>query len=185
MKRNTLLIGASTAVLSLTALPSQAATFLWSYTATSGTIAFASGTFTTSDTVNGVGGYDVTGVTGQVDGDVLTGMIANPNQPNTATSPLGLFYYDNNFFAGAPSFTTAGLLFTSGGGVEYNLWADNASTYQLWRGAPGQGWTNTSVGTFAVQAAGVPEPAIWAFMIAGFGMIGAVLRQRRAAMTVA
>lgn len=34
-------------------------------------------------------------------------------------------------------------------------------------------------------AAGVPEPASWALMIGGFGMVGAMLRRRRAAMAAA
>jgi hypothetical protein len=33
--------------------------------------------------------------------------------------------------------------------------------------------------TLTISAAGVPEPASWAMMIAGFGMVGAAVRRRR------
>jgi len=36
---------------------------------------------------------------------------------------------------------------------------------------------------FDVTAAGVPEPATWAMMIAGFGMSGAMIRRRRVAFS--
>jgi hypothetical protein len=34
--------------------------------------------------------------------------------------------------------------------------------------------------TFAITTGGVPEPASWAMLIAGFGLVGAALRRRRA-----
>ena len=43
------------------------------------------------------------------------------------------------------------------------------------------GFTNISVGTAGV---GVPEPATWTLMLAGFGGLGAMLRRRRAALAV-
>lgn len=36
-----------------------------------------------------------------------------------------------------------------------------------------------------VAVSGVPEPGVWALMIAGFGMMGAALRRRRSALGVA
>lgn len=50
-------------------------------------------------------------------------------------------------------------------------------------------WTGDSVGTFASDAGGigaeVPEPATWAMMIMGFGGIGAMIRRRRNAPSLA
>jgi len=37
-----------------------------------------------------------------------------------------------------------------------------------------------SPGGFSYAAGAVPEPASWAMLIAGFGLVGAVLRRRRA-----
>jgi len=46
--------------------------------------------------------------------------------------------------------------------------------------------TTANVGTvFNVTAAAVPEPATWALMLAGFGMVGYALRRRRAAVAFA
>ena len=42
---------------------------------------------------------------------------------------------------------------------------------------------NTSV--FLVPLAAVPEPASWALMIAGFGLVGAAMRRRAAAAAAA
>ena len=46
--------------------------------------------------------------------------------------------------------------------------------------------TGSNAGVFFDSfSAGVPEPASWALMIGGFGMAGAMLRRRRAALTAA
>ena len=42
----------------------------------------------------------------------------------------------------------------------------------------GTRWT-TSGGVSGVVAGGVPEPATWAMMIAGFGLVGAAMRRRK------
>lgn len=44
--------------------------------------------------------------------------------------------------------------------------------------------TNDNVGGVSVLAAGVPEPATWAMMIMGFGLIGGAYRSRRTQGTV-
>lgn len=49
-----------------------------------------------------------------------------------------------------------------------------------WDFADGIHTIEASLDTFTVTAAAVPEPASWALMIGGFGLVGAVLRQRRA-----
>ncbi|THD64539.1 MAG: PEP-CTERM sorting domain-containing protein [Phenylobacterium sp.] len=42
-----------------------------------------------------------------------------------------------------------------------------------------------TVASSDAQAGGVPEPSAWALMIAGFGLTGAALRRRRAAVALA
>jgi len=94
--------------------------------------------------------------------------------------------------AGPPAFT-----FVPGGAVingnsitasvPLSLWgsrgyAPTSYTFQLWsrlRVNPLVDGSNTEIADFGPRVfASVPEPASWALMIAGFGLAGAVLRQR-------
>lgn len=150
-----------------------------------------------SDVLNAVNGYDVLSVSGNVDGDAIDHLINNPNQPTQATSPDGLFYFDNVVWPGAAQqLSNPGILFTGVSGTEYNLFADDATHYELYTAVNGA-WSNHSYGTIGMvqtfsqnnidrDSLGVPEPASWALMIFGFGAVGAVLRRRRhAAFTAA
>lgn len=173
---------------------SQGATYLLDYTSTGGNPLVANLTVTTTDVLNGIGGYDVTNVAGNVDGDTVTGLIANPAAPNWTYSADGLFMIDNVFFQSAPNVSWYGLLFAGASGSEYNLFSDNASTYELYKARSGVGYLANSYGTLAMsqvpthplggfaEGGGVPEPAAWTMLILGFGAVGASLRrQRRAA----
>ncbi len=179
MKFKILTAAASVAALSLSAMPSQAAVYLFNYVSSGGNPFAASGSFTTSDVLNGAGAYDVLSISGNVDGDLITSLIGNPAQPNPSLSADGLFIYDNNYFPGPQHVSNPGLFFASAAGYEYNLFSDNATTYELYRATPGVGYVNNSIGTLTVSSA-IPEPATWALMITGFGMMGLALRRRRA-----
>ena len=49
---------------------------------------------------------------------------------------------------------------------------------------PGEAFAlNRTAATFAATAAAVPEPASWALMLGGFGLVGGVMRMRRKAAT--
>jgi hypothetical protein len=64
------------------------------------------------------------------------------------------------------------------GGLQETLIKINVTTSQVW--APAwvtSGGTMQFVGEYAV-----PEPASWAMLVAGFGLVGAVLRRRQAAI---
>ncbi len=158
--------------------PAQASTWLVNYVSNGGAPLAASLTLDVSNTLNGAGAFDVLGIlSGNVDGDLITGLTPNPNQPSNGTSPDGLFYFDNNFWPTSdPHFSNAGLLFTSLG-AEYNLYSNGPGSYTLYK-AQGGGYGVNSTGTLALTA-GVPEPATWTLMIAGFGLAGAALRRRR------
>ncbi len=184
-------VGLSAAAV-LCASQAQAATWLLDYAATNGASPTqASLTVDISDAQNAVGGHDVTGISGQVDGDAVTGLIANPGQPFPSYSADGWFIYDNVVWpGGAPVLSNPGLFFTGASGDEYNLFSDNASTYELYDARAGVGYVAHSMGALAVselpsvrgfsldEVVGVPEPASWVFMIVGFGSVGAVLRRR-------
>lgn len=173
------------------AAQAQASTWLLNYVSTGGAPMTADLTLTASETLNAVGGFDVTGLTGDVNGDAVTGLIANPNQPLWSYSADGMFMIDNVFFQTAPHVSWYGLFFAGASGNEYNLFSDNASTYELYRAQSGVGYLANSTGTLTALAAaaarpdngdflgGVPEPATWALMILGFGAVGAQLRRRR------
>lgn len=179
------------AAMALAAGRAQAATWIVTYVSAGGAPLVASLTVQTADTLDAVGGFDITGVTGAVDGDAVTGLILNPGQPFAHLSADGLFIYDNVLFpAGAPVFSNPGLFFSGASGSEYNLFSDNASTYELYRARTGTGYLAHSRGavtlaraslisTFGAGGGAVPEPATWALTILGLGAVGAAMRRRR------
>lgn len=62
-------------------------------------------------------------------------------------------------------------LFTFGNGGSFSVELANTSF-----GTPGSA---NVAGTFTLLTASVPEPATWAMMIGGFGMVGGAMRRRR------
>ncbi|WP_293906105.1 PEPxxWA-CTERM sorting domain-containing protein [Phenylobacterium sp.] len=171
----------------------KASTWLVTYAAQSGAPALATLTLDVADALNAVGGYDVLGVSGAVDGDTVTHLVANPSQPFASYSADGMFIFDNVVWAAAPHFSNPGLFFAAASGDEYNLFSDNATTYELYRAHAGVGYLDHSVGSVAaalipphapldpgdIGTAGVPEPATWTMLILGFGAVGVALRRRR------
>jgi hypothetical protein len=153
---------------------------------------------TASDTLNAASGYDITGIGGNVDGDTITVLVANPNKANASASfsADGQFIFDNIIWpTGAPQLSNPGILFMGKSGHEYNIFSDDAVHYELYKATPFGGYNANSRGTISVTAPsppafdlrspGVPEPASWALMILGFGAVGAVLRQRRGRLVAA
>jgi hypothetical protein len=122
------------------------------------------------------------GISGNVSGDAVTGLILNPNQPNSANTPDTftyrggeyLFTYDNVVYNSAPSVDVSGILFKKDSGTEYNLYSDSATQYELASAKGGVG--ANSIGTLS---SATPEPAAWALMIVGMGAVGAMLRRQR------
>ncbi len=185
------LAAAVCAALALTAGRAEAATWIVTYISAGGAPFAANLTVQTADTVDAVGGFDITGVTGAVDGDTVTGLILNPGQPFAHLSADGLFIYDNVLFpTEAPVFSNPGLFFSGASGSEYNLFSDNTSTYELYRARSGTGYLAHSRGavtlaraslisTLGAGGGAVPEPATWALTIVGLGAVGATMRRRR------
>ncbi len=173
----TILTIAAFALAVLAAVPGNAATYLYSYVANSGTPAAASGKFVTANVVNAVGGYDVIGINGSVDGDLITHLVANTNQPNAVNSADGRFSFDNVFYATGDSLGGPGLLFNVASGLEYNLFLESPGLYHLYSATPGGTYGANSLGTLTVTGE-VPEPATWAMIVMGFGVVGMMARRR-------
>ena len=68
-------------------------------------------------------------------------------------------------------------------GNEWGTWFDTSNGALGWGEWDASGYTYGTVGAFEIQgvATAVPEPATWAMMIIGFGVVGAVVRRRRSA----
>ncbi len=77
--------------------------------------------------------YDVTSITGTIDGVAITGAVGTGG--GQQTSPDGKWYYDNEIFAtrcggidgSVDGIDNAGLLFTGANGIEYNLYSQDGS----------------------------------------------------------
>ena len=179
MKKGILLAVAG-ALLASTA-PAMAAVFNWTYEGDllirgSGTVS-ASGTFTTTDTTSTVGGrqaYTVTGITGTRNGVGITGL--------ATTFPTIFGGADNFLFSTGAPFSDLGVSFSLANGRFGNFFDDGGvvGEYGAANIAGDSGLTNAQ-GVFSFSpATGVPEPATWAMMIAGFGLAGCGLRRREA-----
>ena len=177
---NKILMSAALAAASLIAVPSQALTFSFSYTSTNAAAPLvATGRIITANSLNANGTYDVLSIAGNVDGDIITALTPNPNQPNAIGSADGLFTYDNTLSPTAAYVTNPGLLFTSAT-FEYNLFSDSPTQYELYQAANG-GYVANSVGTLVVSQ--LPEPASWALMVTGLGLVGYASRRRLTAVS--
>ena len=70
-----------------------------------------------------------------------------------------MFIFDNVVWpTGAPALSNPGLFFSGASGAEYNLFSDNASTYELYRARSGVGYLANSVGTLSVASRSGPCP---------------------------
>jgi hypothetical protein len=163
-----LLVG-SALLGAITTAPSSAAIYDLTYTgALNGTLVL-----TTSDTVDAVGGYDITGVSGTFGGNSITSLYVNPNQPNSDSN--GAFTWDDVLFpTSGTAFDRYGVAFTTSDGTFniFNAIADGGTTdantpYGLIVASTG----NETFGTATLTAA-VPEPSTWAMMILGFCGLG-------------
>ena len=173
------------------------------YTFTAGPVALPGGitfTSTTNSSVLGTGGYGL-----NENGVISTTRIIGTNSP-TATITLTFATPVSAFGAGMSYAVIGGPVgdapvisaFDAGGGLigSFNLEtlapirSGGANEFLLFRGIDGDGTpikSFTMSGAFIVASGSftnsvVPEPASWAMLIAGFGLTGAAMRRRRAAI---
>lgn len=130
------------------------------------------GTFTTSDTPVdrfGFTGLAITGISGTINGTAITGLSDNFGNP---------FYY-----------ITTGPTFLDGSGVRFNAGAATNIAFFHQDGVANDRYrvngngTISSFGPATSSPAAVPEPATWAMMLLGFGLMGAAMRYRRRSMS--
>lgn len=157
---------------------------------------WAHGTLTTSDTLNALGGYDIIGISGATPQGAITGLITAPFSPAYAyyfpdshvseTPDPGFEWgFDNTLFPdGTAKVDDYGFMFQTASAI-YNIYNNygvpgqdsiGISTPGVWDGIP---WP----GTFAIApvqtSSPTPEPLSWVMMVAGFGLLGGMLRFRK------
>ncbi len=128
-----------------------------------------------SGTITGTGADSAIGT------QTISGVVANPNFPGVATSPDGLWYYDNRVISGATNVDLDGLLFTTAENTTgyWNLYTTGAGAANFWLGElvsgnyvfPGSAAPGTLV---SGSISAVPEISSWVMMIAGFIGVGFV-----------
>jgi hypothetical protein len=156
------LIAAGSAALFLIAGSAEAKIYDFSF---SNSVDSGSGVFT----VTGTGPtYTVTGVTGMVDGQAITGLSGYGVADELLSVPPG-----------APA-DVGGIAFSTSADT-YNVYAYTGGPWLIKASVDpvGEDPTHGSpLASFTITA--VPEPASWAAMLVGFGAVGAAMRRRRA-----
>jgi hypothetical protein len=139
---------------------SSAHAFNFNFTSFDGTFT-VSGQLSTANSLDAVGGYDITGIAGSVvgpNGAAISGLINNPNPSAESTSPDGVFIYDNVLLANSsPSLDYGGILFTSNN-LEYNIFYQDGRFQLIETHAPhGTTWSEQD-GTFTISAVPASDP---------------------------
>ncbi|SHK65829.1 putative Ig domain-containing protein [Bradyrhizobium lablabi] len=139
---------------------SNAHAYNFNFTSFDGTFT-VTGQLNTANSLDAVGGYDVTGIAGSVvglNGATISGLISNPNPSAESISPDGVFIYDNVLLSNSsPSLDYGGLLFTSNG-LEYNIFYQNGN-YQLIETLSPHGTAYSGQdGTFTISAISASDP---------------------------
>ena len=100
--------------------------------------------------------------------------------PNVAVTAGSLYVaYLTAFNVAGANATTTMPLGTAASGLNYFVWNNNSDPV-------GNGSWNYAFNTgnvqFSATFAAIPEPQSWAMLIAGFGLVGASMRRRKAAL---
>ena len=154
--------------------PASAAQFGFSFVTSTplfGGPVMGSGVFTTSDTAMTIAGrtaFAITSISGMVNGIAVAAPTGN---------------YGNYFTTGGTFLDGSGTTFNNanGGRIDF-FFQDSVQQYRVNTFSPG---SSSFVTATSVAVAAVPEATTWAMMLAGFGLIGTILRRRRTARAFA
>jgi hypothetical protein len=162
--------------IGLALLATSAKATVFDFTITSATGDVTDGQFTTT---GGPTDYDITNVSGELNGVAFSSGVNTYGDADNVLTPGGPLFADR-----------AGIAFEAGG-LDYNIFNNGTggkiysfcvSNVQLT--CTGGDADGAPVATFTLGGVGTPEPAVWAMMLMGVGMIGCGLRfARRTDMT--
>ena len=153
------------------------------FTFTQGSFTAAHGTITTADTANSDGGFDIVGISGTIYTNAIAGL-ASPGAELFPNSPDGQLLNSDGIFIDVPDGFLASPYNIFFGPEDFDDPVGHVD-YQL--GTP---FFGSLGGVFSIDrdsgsTGSVPEPASWALMLGGFGMVGGAMRsRRRAAVTI-
>lgn len=120
-----------TGALVMCAASASAGNYSADYTSTTGAPMTGSFVFTTSDELNSKDGYTILNVTGNVNGDAITGVVHTGSEPLVSHPPGLIWNVDNNYFDKPQILSTDGVLFSTASGLQYNMWGTSATAYTL------------------------------------------------------
>lgn len=137
-----------------------------------------SGIYETTDTADKKGFYTVIGLTGTRNGSAVTLL------PPRSDTYMLMNVNDNLFNPNGVYYTWYGLLYEADG-VRYNIFKNDSLFLEVHSIPFSDRSYNVTDFTVREVTAAVPEPATWAMMIIGFGMVGAASRYRRRSVATA
>lgn len=136
-------------------------------------------------------------------GQALSGVSAFDSVKLTFSAPIYAFAFDDLDLTGNSEFANIRVTLAGGGVEDYSIFETDfdfttGGFFGIWRSTAIQSvevWSSNNIGdppggranlidnlaiSRIAQQGGVPEPAAWAMMLAGFGLAGGALRRRTA-----
>ena len=153
-------------------------------TASSGPSIWATGTLTTSDTIfanvggTGLDGYKITGITGQRNGDPITGLVNNPSFP--AYTTVGDVQFDNGLIVTPLGFDFSGLYYTTLAGAGFNVYSDAGQNWEFTAGTYNGGLPEAGATQVNVTLSHVPDAtSTLSLTLLGLGLMVGASRMRK------